>query len=93
MPYVDAASRARFEKALAEMREAMHFLVTPGELNYLFTRLALLYVERKGENYTHLNDVLGALSGPHAEFYRRVVAPYEQKKIDLNGDVYPKEPS
>lgn len=90
MPYVDLESRARFEKALAEMHEAMNFLVTPGELNYLFTRLAIMYVERKGENYTHLNDVMGALSGAHAEFYRRVVVPYEQKKIALNGDVFPK---
>lgn len=90
MPYVDAESRARFEKAIDEMREAMHFLVTPGELNYLFTRLAIMYIERKGENYTHLNDVLGTLSGAHAEFYRRVVVPYEDAKIAANGDVYQK---
>jgi hypothetical protein len=36
-----------------------------------------------------VNDVVGALDGAKAEFQRRVVAPYEDKKIRENGDVYP----
>ncbi|WP_439397023.1 DUF6899 family protein [Bradyrhizobium sp. PMVTL-01] len=36
-----------------------------------------------------MNDVLGALDGAKAEFYRRVAAPYEDAKIADSGDVYP----
>lgn len=60
---------------------------TSGELNYLFTRIIMSYI---GACYTyeHLNDVLGALEGCKMEFYRRIVVPYEEKKIKENGDVY-----
>jgi len=61
---------------------------TPGELNYSFTTIALDYLERKGKNYTHINDVLGALEGCKLELYRRVVVPYENGKLEENGDVF-----
>lgn len=60
-----------------------------GELNYQFTCLIADYLEANGLNYQHCNDVVGALDGAKAEFQRRVVAPYEDKKIRENGDVYP----
>jgi hypothetical protein len=60
-----------------------------GDLNYLFTKLAIAYVKEHGLSYQRLNDVVGALDGAKAEFQRRVVAPYEDTKIRENGDVYP----
>lgn len=33
-------------------------------------------------------SIYGMLCGVAAEFYRRHVAPYEDKKIEENGDVY-----
>lgn len=64
---------------------------TPGELNYAFTMLALLYIENNvGKvNYLVINDIIGALEGCKLEFYRRVASPYEDIKIEQNGDVYP----
>lgn len=59
---------------------------TPGELNYVFTREALLYLGER-PNYQRFNDVLGALEGCKLELYRRRIAPYEDKKILENGDV------
>ena len=35
-----------------------------------------------------LDDVLGALEGAKLEFVRRVVVPYEERKMKENGDVY-----
>jgi hypothetical protein len=64
---------------------------TAGELNYTFTLFALEYIQRKGLSYQHINDVLGALDGAKLEFYRRLAAPYEDKKIAENGDVYDQE--
>lgn len=63
---------------------------TPGELNYAITLLLIGYVERKGLNYAHIAEALTGCEGAKLEFYRRVAAPYEDKKIAENGDVYPK---
>jgi hypothetical protein len=61
---------------------------TPGELNYTFTREIKEYIGTKGLRYQTINDIIGALEGAKMEFYRRVVAPYEDQKIQENGDVY-----
>ena len=61
---------------------------TPGELNYLFTKLCLNYIRNNGASYQHYNDVIGALESCKLEMYRRAVAPYEDTKIKENGDVY-----
>lgn len=61
---------------------------SPGELNFTFTALAYDYFKRMGRDYNAANDVLGALEGAKLEFYRRVVAPYEDVKKEQNGDVY-----
>jgi len=61
---------------------------TPGELNYVLTEEALSYLRDKGESYQVYNDIIGALEGCKLEMYRRMVAPYEDKKIQENGDVY-----
>lgn len=60
-----------------------------GELNYLFTKIGIEYLEQ-GLNYQRINDVIGALEGAKLELYRRLAAPYEDTKIEQNGDVYPK---
>ncbi len=65
--------------------------ITPrnaGELNFAITKLCADYVLRNGLHYANINDVIGALEGAKAEFYRRVVAPYEDTKIAENGEVY-----
>lgn len=46
------------------------------------------YLENKPFNYQLINDVIGAVEGAKLEFYRRMAAPYEDKKKDENGDVY-----
>jgi hypothetical protein len=60
---------------------------TPGDLNYLMTCLTHAYIKRKGLNYASLNDVKGVFAAASDEFTRRVVNPYEDKKIEENGDV------
>lgn len=60
-----------------------------GELNFSITDIIITYIQRKGLNYQYINDVKGALQGALAEFDRQIVAPYEDSKIALNGDVYP----
>lgn len=81
MPYIDKESKLR----LADSGSPE----TPGELNFAFTAILIDYVKRRGKTYQTLNDVIGALECAKLEFQRRVVAPYEDKKIRENGDVYP----
>ena len=55
-----------------------------GELNYVVTKtLKEIYIKR----YFHLNRAIGVLESIKQEFYRRVVAPYEDVKINESGDV------
>lgn len=78
-----------------ERREALR--VSPytrpldaGELNYVITDLCLSYALLEDSlNYQRLNTVVGVLESAKLEFYRRMVAPYEDKKCKENGDVYP----
>lgn len=60
---------------------------TAGDLNYAFTVIVQEYLKNHGVNYQHLNDCIGALEGAKLELYRRVAAPYEDAKIEENGDV------
>lgn len=67
---------------------------TPGDLNYSIMMALLRYLELanniKKVNYAKLNEVMGVLECVKQEFYRRVVVPYEEKKIKENGDLpYP----
>ncbi len=81
MPYIDAEARNRLDNG-GEPK-------TPGELNYMITRLIDEFLIQKGEiRYTHLNEVIGALECAKLELYRRVAAPYEDRKLREAGDVY-----
>lgn len=81
MPYIKHTDRFQL---IYQEREAD----TPGELNFMITRLLSHYLDSKGKSYQTINDVMGALEGAKLEFYRRVAAPYEDTKIKENGDVY-----
>jgi hypothetical protein len=60
-----------------------------GEIQYLIAAMISDYLKDKGEySYHTLNEVMGALSGAQQEFYRKVVAPYEDTKEIINGHVY-----
>ena len=61
---------------------------TAGELNYRITQLLLEYVG-SDYNYQRINDAVGAMECCKLEFVRRLVVPYEDTKIQENGDVYP----
>ena len=86
MPYINQVARERIARKIQEG-------VYPdpqdaGELNYLITSVVDGYFQKRGGRYQQINDVIGALEGAKMEFYRRVVAPYEDGKIKDNGDVY-----
>lgn len=98
MPYIKQSRRDHFQtdidKIYGSMLEIFNekgFIdgeMTSGDLNYLITNLCLNYLYVNKECYQTYNDVIGALEGAKLELYRRKIAPYEDRKIDENGDVY-----
>ena len=83
MPYID------LDRKLDLVPKADDTPASPGELNFLFTVIALQYLADEGESYQTYNDIIGALEGAKLELYRRSISKYEDKKIKENGDVYP----
>lgn len=87
MPYIKKEDRERLEMHgffPHIMGEACH---SEGELNYCVTRLCHGYLESVGQSYANLNAAIGVLECAKLELYRRLAAPYEDRKIAENGDV------
>lgn len=84
MPYIFKDMRGSLDPVGMTAKQP----TTEGELNFVITSLCVEYIEQKGLNYAHVNEVIGALECAKLELYRRVAAPYEDKKIKENGDVY-----
>ena len=84
MPYIK-------EKDRNEINKLQFIDIIPqngGELQWIIAELIHAYIMDKGLNYQHCQDMMGALAGAQAEFYREVVAPYENIKKLENGRVY-----
>lgn len=85
MPYITLVRRAWLNPAINELAKLICEATRDGELNYVISRLLDLLYERR---YKEMNAALGVLEAVKQEYYRRVVAPYEQKKMKENGEVY-----
>jgi hypothetical protein len=78
MPYIKQQHRLRAEQNPE----------TLGDLNYAITQTILRYLRRDRLSYDRIAMITGVLENVKQEFYRRVASPYEDKKIEENGDVY-----
>lgn len=97
MPYIEQTDRNKFTheecggmqtiQSIDEIKALADKIETCGELNYVITLICQYYTKNKGLRYQQINDVLGALDGASKEYYRRIAAKYEDKKIKSNGDV------
>lgn len=86
MPYIDNNKREEIDPLVEQLRD---ILGSMGDLNYTITRLCDAYLTtEEGIRYSRLNDLVGALECAKLELYRRVAAPYEDKKAKENGDAY-----
>ena len=83
MPYITKEDRQKF-MWIEDQLEMIGPDMQAGDLQYL---IALAIKHMEPYNYRTMNDVMGALAGAQMEFYRRTVAPYEDTKIEANGDV------
>ncbi len=87
MPYIAEEQRWTVDDPINDLLEQIdrHGAdAAPGIVNYIITRLLLA---RFGNSYRAYAMAVGVLETCKLEFYRRAVAPYEDKKIHENGDV------
>ena len=87
LPYIKLKNRSKYEKVLDNLIGILRKLPPEeidGELNYVVTKILKdIYPLR----YFHINKAIGVLECIKLEYYRRVAAPYEDKKMKESGEV------
>lgn len=92
MPYLKPNFREELE-AVTDLRNTSRYMATlkdedfAGAINYYNHVICKNFIETKGIKYWRLALVVGTLFLTILELVRRVVNPYEDKKIKENGDV------
>ena len=87
MPYIKRETKRKFQAVQLPFKlQADLNRLNAGELNYLITWIINRQLD--DANYARYNEIMGALECCKLELYRRMIAPYEDKKIKENGDVY-----
>jgi len=84
MPYIERSERYHLDIPLRSIRGRLDNI---GSLTYCFCVLGLGFVNKKGVRFVNFCLVIGALVCSVLEIYRRWVAPYEDGKINSNGDI------
>lgn len=87
MPYIDEASKRRLDDP--NCRTRVKHARGAGQLTYKLQQELKRYIEDHGLKYETLAACLGALEGAKIDLTERVVKPYEARKREENGDVWP----
>ena len=81
MPYIDQERRKAVLDILGDGPQ------TKGELCFYYYTMSLAFIEEQGRSYQNISDAIAALNDAAHELRRRVLDPYEDKKIVENGDI------
>lgn len=84
MPYIKQDKRALLDPHLQALAGE---ITAEGEMNYCIYKLSCLLIEKMGESYATYSMCGSAMEHAKLEWYRRRVAPYEDRKIAENGDI------
>jgi len=96
VPYIKQSERENLRQFLTPLcdhieNESYDCNFEVGHLNYVFTVILQAFLKCGGKVtpcYSDLNGAIGALEACKLEMVRRMVNPYEDKKISESGDVY-----
>lgn len=83
MPYIPIEDRVRLDWMIDNLAAELIAQGITGRINYVLFRLAKKLCKRYKDYAAFEGDCQQSLK----EIYRRLVAPYEDKKIIENGDV------
>jgi hypothetical protein len=96
MPYIKQEDRDKFKIKYGDMPingnvDPLVFVAeqcqNAGDLNYAITMILKTYLQQNGENYARHNEIIGMLDCCKAEWYRKMVSPYEDLKEKENGSL------
>lgn len=90
MPYVTEEVKQEFEEYLDPLLLYVRMRgVTGGDLTYVITAMMIAALEAHGWiDYDKARTVIDSATEAAAEFRRRVLQPYEDRKAEENGDVF-----
>jgi len=91
MPYIKKEDRKKIDKEIKDLIEKLtnhgcDLDPKVGNVNYVLSSIIWTLFDKKA-SYTTGNNLMGVLECVKQEFYRRKLAPYEDKKIKENGDL------
>lgn len=92
MPYIKEEYRHKLDPCIDAMADCLmrasssdDMSETLGNINYCFSRVVAKIMGQP--NYNKVAMITGVLENIKQEFYRRIASPYEDMKINQNGDV------
>lgn len=89
MPYITRDAREMHNPLIAQIVKQLKDTTRDerlGEINYIFTKIILgAFPEQR--RYCDYNNAIGILECCKMELYRRFAVPYEESKIQINGDL------
>jgi len=86
MPYISKENRTRFDEIVDKFVAELRNDLSSGDLNYLLSSF-IWKLFQNNLSYSSINQLIGVLECVKLEFYRRQAAPYEDIKLETNGDL------
>jgi len=88
MPYMKQSDRNKWISNLGLLREIMRTQgVSVSDLNFMIAYMCQSYLKYNGNDYQSHCEIEGVLQGISKTFYRKFTEPYEDNKIEENGDI------
>ena len=90
MPYIKQERRKELDPLIERLSDELRdigYIDDMGDYNYVITQLIHKSVQKDGLRYKNLNNIVGMLECCKSEFIRKVVSPYEDKKLKENSSV------
>jgi len=86
MPYTKQEDRtSEMKKSIGSLSREIK---NKGDLNYVICQLTgMLILKTGGMGYTNISNWIDGVHGAERELTRRLLNPYEDEKIEENGDV------
>lgn len=93
MPYITQSKRQEINDCMKDILDYLNnHVVSIGEINFMISNLINFLIRKSCENdsfnYSICNELIGVLECAKLELYRKVIAKYEEKKIQENGSLY-----
>ena len=88
MPYIKKELRDCLDSKIKDLVSAIKETGKDNRAGVLNYTISVLLKQLYDLRYAEINEAVGVLECAKHEYYRRVAAPYEDKKIRENGDVY-----